>query len=832
MPSTPDMNQPSPARSGLKRKLILSMMLVGVLPLLIGQIMGFWQGTREIQEVNGESFQALAIQTARKIDLVILEEEIKTQRIALEPEIVAALEQRRDTLQTLSQPDLEQLITEEKEAWTNQDPTFLATKIQGPVGHTLRRYYSGIERGIFGDPDRPAPPVTRSSTRALFVTDKAGLLIATLHPNVPYANQHQGWWQKAFHKGVGQTYLGHVAIDHQLKTHTFTLSVPIMDSIRYQAIGVLHRVYDAKEFFAPSIDTIQFGETGQVMLVDSAGRVMSCPELSTGSRLNNSELLSLVTSHQPGWSLTPGNGHGDTGTSLVGFAPLPSVLQSSLSSSETTWHIFVWKSTQELFAPIQHYLTWIAMFGLIALGLMVGLGFMVANKIVTPIGHLQAAAHRIGDGEFHEPISITTGDEIEDLAEAFNHMRSQLQVAFGGLESEVRSKTLEVQQLRESTAGILDSVPNPVIMVNAKEEVQYMNQASKNIFAMHNGLPQPLPLFSLFNLDESATERLHQDIQQLGKLADNPQLLPESPPLTESLKDSLSQHLRWSSSQEKVLEVNNRCYRYEWFTVKTQAKEQPWIGMMMQDETEDHRVQHQLAHHEKITSLEILCSGIGHELNNPLTAVIGLGDVIQEEQDLTQVKQFAKDMTQHGRRMAHIIQKVTGDIRGQAERQIVPVNLNEELTQAWNWVLNTANASHVDLHTDLHPIPNVLGQPEEIRQAFIHVMNNAVQAMKGKGQLSLATHLLNGQAVVSIQDSGPGISKKDRSNIFDPFFTTKPQGEGTGLGLNIVRRILSRHGGQVDIGNTEPHGVRCTLTFPVDPLEPTLETKKENDHES
>jgi signal transduction histidine kinase len=830
MSNTTGMDQPSSGRSGLKKRLILSMMLVGVLPLLIGQIMGFWQGTQEIREVNGESFKALAIETARKIDMVLLEEEMKTQQIAEEPEIVAALESRRDTLSTLPQSDLEQLITEETEAWTNQDPTFMDTKTQGSVAHTLRRYYnSGIERAILGDPDRL--PVTRSATRALFITDSAGSLVATLHTNVPYAHQHTNWWQKAFHKGVGQTHWGHVAFAPQLKTQTFTLSVPIFDSIRYQAIGVLHRVYDAKEFFTPSIETITFGETGQVMLVDSAGRVMSCPELPTGAHLNNPELLTLVTPHQAGWTLTPGNGHGETETSLVGFAPLPGVLQSALSSSETTWHIFVWKSNQELFAPIQQYLIWITVFGLVALGLMVGLGFMVANKIVTPIRHLQAAAHRIGGGEFHEPISITTGDEIEDLAEEFNQMSTQLQLAFGGLQSEVRSKTIEVQQLRESTSGILDSVPAPVIMVNAQEEVQYMNQASKDIFAIHNGLPQPLPFFSLFNIDNSVKERLHQEIQQLGDATENPQSPSDSPKLTESLKDSLAQHLRWNPSQEKVLEVNNRCFRYEWFTVKTQATEQPWIGMVMQDETEDHRLQHQLAHHEKITGLEILCSGIGHELNNPLTAIIGLGEVIQEEHDPTQVKQYAKDMTQHGQRMATIIQKVTGNIQGQAERQVVPVSLNEELTQAWDWVLNTSNASQVNFHTDLHALPNVMGQSEEIRQAMIYVMNNAVQAMKGKGRLSVSTNLINGQAVVSIQDSGPGISKNDLAKIFDPFFTTKAQGEGTGLGLNIVRRILGRHGGQVDMVNTEPHGVLCTLTFPTESMDSQSEIMEENYHE-
>ena len=90
--------------------------------------------------------------------------------------------------------------------------------------------------------------------------------------------------------------------DEDAGVYTFALSLPIMDSIRYQAIGVLHRIYDAKEFFSPSIDTIHFGETGHAMIIDGGGVVLRCPILPTGFRLTDTELIPLVTPMHNGWT--------------------------------------------------------------------------------------------------------------------------------------------------------------------------------------------------------------------------------------------------------------------------------------------------------------------------------------------------------------------------------------------------------------------------------------------------------------------------------------------------------------------------------------------------
>jgi signal transduction histidine kinase len=105
--------------------------------------------------------------------------------------------------------------------------------------------------------------------------------------------------------------------------------------------------------------------------------------------------------------------------------------------------------------------------------------------------------------------------------------------------------------------------------------------------------------------------------------------------------------------------------------------------------------------------------------------------------------------------------------------------------------------------------------PFELRQVFVNVISNAIQAMKGKGTLELATYMDADTLTVVIRDSGPGIPAPHISKIFDPFFTTKKQGEGTGLGLTIARRIVTKHAGQIRVETGDSGGTSFTITFPL-----------------
>ncbi len=803
------------ARWGLKAKLIVSMLLVGVLPLLVGLVMAFLQGTREIQEVSGMSFEALATEAARKLDLVIRDELTRTSRIASDPLIVSELEKRRDSILELEEQGTRALLKEGGERWEAKDPELTRSLTTGKLAHLLQQYYAGS----FLDPGQLLPTVIRAATKALFITDIRGRLVATINTKVPYASAETAWWRGAFNKGVGKPYIENVSFNDNLGTYTFSLSLPMMDSIGYQAIGVLHRELDAKEFFAPSTHPIRFGKTGHVMLIDSDGIVLSCPILPTGARLADVNLIPLVTLLQPGWVKAPSDGHGGQSTSIIGFAALPEISRTTAASTGSAWHTFVWQSSDELFAPVQHLLTWISVFGLVAVGLLATLGYFAASRIVTPIQRLQEAARLIARGELREPISVKTGDEIEDLSDELNRMNTQLEAAFAGLTDQVELKSREVRYLQQTTDEILDTMSSPIIMLDPLAHVQYMNRAAKDAFLRPEIDPNATTLFDLIQLDEPTREKLRVEHESLVTQLDDNRDDPDSDGSQTRLRkarDPLAPQLASAQGPDrKELHVGTRIYRYEWFRISGPTEEGQRFGLVLRDTTDESRLQDQLIQAEKSGSLGVLSAGIGHELNNPIFGILGLGEAIQDEQDLDQAKAYARDIVQHGQRITSIIRDFTGYVRLEGQDRRVDVDVNELLDQALRMVQHSSDGAHLKVEKDYRALPTISAVPDEVRQAFVNVMTNSVQAMQGEGVLFLATETQEGAVKVTIRDSGPGIPKPYLGRVFDPFFTTKGQGQGTGLGLTVVQRIVTKYGGRIQIQSEVGRGTSCFITFPV-----------------
>ncbi len=794
-------------RWGLKTKLILSMLFVGVVPLVVGLGMAFWQGSQEIRDVSGESFKALATEAARKLDLLVAEEVASTSRIANDPMLIRELERRRDA--ALDPPaQRAAALADLERRWDAKDPAAVKALAENSLSALLREYYTGMH----SERDQLLPQVVRSATKMLFVTDTQGTLVAAMTTKPRYRHDHTAWWQGAYNKGVGQLYIEDVHFDPQADTHVFSISIPVMDSLRYEVVGVLHRVIDAKEFFSPYTHVIRFGKTGHVMLIDSRGIVMSCPILPTGVALSDLSLVPLITPMHPGWVQTNSDGHGGRSISVIGFAPLPETSRATNGSMESgSWHTFVWQSSDELFAPIQHLFTWMTVFGTVAIALLASLGYVAASRIVTPVRQLQHAARSIGRGQLHAEIRIRTGDELEDLAEEFNRMNKQLEAAFAGLTSQVQLKTEEVQYLQQSTDQILDAVPTPILLLDAEERVTYANRAAREAFAVGDPPAGPVPLFAVLPLNPAQQHRLRQEFHASGRSPDGDGITRSAGP-----RDPLVPSTEAGGAPPRPeLQIGLRQYHYQWFRLAGRAGEPDRIGLVLRDTTDESRLQDQLVQAEKTGSLGVLTAGIGHELNNPLFGIVGLGEAIQEEHDLERARSYARDIVAQGRRMAKIIRDFTGVAAQDTTDQRIPVCLEEELDQALLAVQATTDIKHLVVQKAYAGGTRVLAMPDQLRQALANLLTNAAQAMRGGGTLTLTTRAADHLATLAIADSGPGISKQHLSKIFDPFFTTKGQGEGSGLGLTVARRILRKFGGDVRIESLEGRGTTCWVTLPL-----------------
>ena len=801
------MNIPSPpssavARWGLKTKIILSMLLVGLLPLVVGLGMAFWQGSQEIREVSGESFKALATEAARTLDLLVAEEITHTARIANDPHIIRELERRRDAASnSKGTMDVER-------RWMSRDSTIVKSITDNPFSALLHEYFSGVH----SPPGQLLPQVVRSSTKMLFLTDARGTLVGTMTSHPTFRHHEARWWQGAFNKGVGKLYIEDIYFDDKVNAYVFTISIPVMDSLRHGAVGVLHRVIDAKDFFSPATHAIRFGKTGHVMLIDTNGIVISCPILPTGVPLSDPNLTPLITPKHAGWVQTSSDGHGGHATSVIGFAPLQETSRATNGSiDQGSWHTFVWQSSDEVFAPVQHLFSWVMMFGVFAIMLLASLGYLAAGRIVTPIRQLQQAAQAIGRGGLDRPIQISTGDELEDLAEEFNRMNTQLKAAFAGLTDQVKLKTQEVQVLQQSTDQILDAVPTPILLIDAQEVVQYVNQAGRESFPAQGAL-QSSSLFSLLPLDSAQQKRLRAEFRMNGTApsattASTEETTPRDPLIPNSDLDS--------AGSRSELKIGSRIYHYQWFRLPARPGAADSIGLVLRDTTDENRLHDQLAQAEKTGSLGVLTAGIGHELNNPLFGIIGLGEVMQDEQDVDMIKSYAKDIVAHGRRMAAIIRDFTGVIDRETSDKPITVSMENIVDQALTTAQTTVDMKALVIHKHYAGTTPVLVLPDQLRQALVNLLSNAAQAMHGRGTLTLTTAVVDRMVITTIADSGPGISKQHLSKVFDPFFTTKGQGEGSGLGLTVARRLVRKFGGDIRIESLEGQGTVCSVTLPI-----------------
>ena len=218
---------------------------------------------------------------------------------------------------------------------------------------------------------------------------------------------------------------------------------------------------------------------------------------------------------------------------------------------------------------------------------------------------------------------------------------------------------------------------------------------------------------------------------------------------------------------------------------------------------------------EKLATIGLLASGIAHEINNPLYAIMGLSDLLRDETQPKVIKEHLDEIIKSGRRIATIVRDLNAFTRRSHRDDMHDIDLNRLLDEAVKMARRALVLGQLHVVTQYGALPTIRGNQEELFQVFVNLVTNAVQAMDGRGTLTLSTASTNGFVHATVRDTGPGISKHNLGKIFDPFFTTKEQGKGTGLGLHIVRDIVTRYGGQVTVESTVGQGAAFTVKLPV-----------------
>jgi PAS domain S-box-containing protein len=236
----------------------------------------------------------------------------------------------------------------------------------------------------------------------------------------------------------------------------------------------------------------------------------------------------------------------------------------------------------------------------------------------------------------------------------------------------------------------------------------------------------------------------------------------------------------------------------------------------VKDITEEQRLQEQLIQSEKLAGIGVLASGVAHEINNPLSGIIGMAEIALEEEDPSKKESYLTDILECGQRINEIVKGLRSYSRAAKKEEFGQVDLNGVLEESLKMVQLATKASSMEVVKEFRSSEMIQANVGEIQQVFTNLMTNAFQAMDGKGgKLVLSTRSLEGFVEVKVSDNGMGIPREYLNQIFDAFFTTKNPGEGTGLGLNIVYRIVSKYQGTIDVDSKERMGTTFTVKFPI-----------------
>jgi PAS domain S-box-containing protein len=221
----------------------------------------------------------------------------------------------------------------------------------------------------------------------------------------------------------------------------------------------------------------------------------------------------------------------------------------------------------------------------------------------------------------------------------------------------------------------------------------------------------------------------------------------------------------------------------------------------------------------RLASVGEMAAGIAHEINNPLTSVIGYSQLLSERDDMPEdVRMDLKAIDEGAQRVAGIIKRLLTFAR-QTRPERTLANVNELITNTLDLRAYHLRTNNIRVTTELAAdLPITTADPAQLQQVFLNIIVNAETAMKlarGKGKLLIKTEEVNGIIRISFKDNGPGIARENLARIFDPFFTTREVGQGTGLGLSICHGIIAEHKGKIWVESEMGKGSTFIVELPI-----------------
>jgi two-component system sensor histidine kinase AtoS len=433
--------------------------------------------------------------------------------------------------------------------------------------------------------------------------------------------------------------------------------------------------------------------------------------------------------------------------------------------------------------------------GMLALMAGVLVAYGLARMITRPLADLTLATVKAARGDLEQTLDVSTRDEVEVLASNFMVMTREILFQRRQLESQLR----EIQRLQRYTEQLLTTMNDGLLAIDREGHIATINPAAQAMLDLPKSLPEG------------------HSVQTV---------LRDAPKLNEYLTEMLGEQGAWSQreiglirgGEEKTMLASSSVLK------DTEGNILELI-VNLHDVTEMKRLEARMRQADRLAALGVLAAGMAHEIRNPLSAIKTFVQLLPRKVHKEGfLEKFNRTVPRELDRINGLIEDLL-ELARTPRYYIQPLQI-EPLVRATLDLFEEAlllNGVQIEIRFDAG-LPAIEADPSQLTKALQNILRNAMQAMPNGGILSIEGFLTKeglppGQGpaqkdwvVLRFTDTGMGMSPETLSNVFNPFFTTKDH--GTGLGMAITHKIVTEHGGFIDVSSERGQGTTVTIYFP------------------
>ncbi|GBD87357.1 sporulation kinase D [bacterium BMS3Abin03] len=350
----------------------------------------------------------------------------------------------------------------------------------------------------------------------------------------------------------------------------------------------------------------------------------------------------------------------------------------------------------------------------------------------------------------------------------------------------LRSEERKTNEERQRLEHVLTATHAGLVILNKNQEIVWYNE----------------PVKSLLGLETIENSQLSKTIFNLIDKEESPALKTFQDGIIRSVEgekiDENGQRQYFQVTVAPLLDANNNIYQ---------------VVELIQDISDKKILEAEMLHAAKMVTLGTMAAGIAHEVGNPLASISTRLQLLESQRDRSFIAQSVKLLQQEIRRIERIVKGISQFGRTSKEGWGL-CQVNQILTETLEIIKYHDAAKSCNIETNFSPdLSDVLGVCDQLKQVFLNLGLNALEAMPHGGNLLINSYAEKGNLIVQFVDTGIGIKKEELERIFQPFYTTKQK--GSGLGLFIVNQFILAHSGKIDIDSEPGKGTGITISLPV-----------------